>query len=56
METEQHGKDSYKLMNPVMVTSLSDDLAFSSSWYSKNSKLCRRNCYYRRQVHDGKMD
>lgn len=27
MEREQHGKDSYNL-NPVMVTSLSDDLAF----------------------------
>jgi len=29
METEQHGKNSYKLTNPVMVTSVSDDLAFS---------------------------
>jgi len=28
METEQHGKGSCKLMKPVMVTSLSDDLAF----------------------------
>jgi hypothetical protein len=28
METEQHGKDTYKLTNPMMVTSLSDDLAF----------------------------
>jgi hypothetical protein len=27
-ETEQHGKDSYKLKNPVMVTSVSDVLAF----------------------------
>jgi len=29
METEQHGKDSYKLTNPATVTSVSDDLAFS---------------------------